>query len=462
LARRFPITTFAREDASTHPYAVSYEWPDGATDERRFRTIEEVLEHRQYGRPGSLRLRAGATSATSGTAVQGRAAVRTFWYDKDRPDHPYALTFDWPDGHQDERRWATEIAYHRATVRYPRVALVIPAHNEADTLVEALESVEEQSRPPCECIVVADNCTDATAAIAEQRGWTVWLTHENQDRKAGALNQAWARLATQLDDDDYVVFMDADTVLDPHFVANAVNHALIRPQAGGVCATFYGKEGGGWLGFLQRLEYARFARSLARKGGQTFVLSGTATLFPVRNLRELERYRGFLYDRTALIEDYEISLALRHRGRKMYAPRDCRVRTDVMPDVKTLWRQRLRWQRGTLHELRRYGWTRETLPDIMRQFLLVGATITRLLLVTMVALTVIVLGGLDVQWQWTALAGVIALERGLTVRHLGWRYVAVAMLLVVEELYGVFREAFFARSAWLAFFGGPEWQWHKT
>jgi cellulose synthase/poly-beta-1,6-N-acetylglucosamine synthase-like glycosyltransferase len=345
-----------------------------------------------------------------------------------------------------------------------RVVVLVPAHDEEETLVESLMSVDVQSYSPVRKIVMADNCTDRTEWVARShRGWNVWCSEGNRHRKAGALNQAWERLAPSLAPEDYLLVMDADTRLDRNFIVNSLLQAQRRSELGGICASFYGKDGGGVLGFFQRLEFARFARSLARKGGQTFVLSGTATLFPAHVLRRLGEERGYLYDTTALIEDYEISLALRHRGYRIYAPRDCRVYTDVMSSLTALWRQRIRWQRGTLHELRRYGWTRYTLPDIGRQFLLVGATLARLTLFTMIVLSFIVLGGLDVKWGWMACSGVIAVERALTVRTLGWKYSLVASTIFLEEIYGALREAWFVRSAWLAFFGdSAEWQWHKT
>jgi biofilm PGA synthesis N-glycosyltransferase PgaC len=344
------------------------------------------------------------------------------------------------------------------------IVLVIPAHNEQDSIVASLDSVDAQTRTPDRVVVMADNCTDDTIAVVKKHDprREVWQSVNNTEKKAGALNQAWARLQVDYADEDFFLVMDADTELAPDFVENAQRAAVTRADVGGVCATFYGKAGGGVLGFMQRLEYARFARSLNRKKGITFVLSGTATLFAFGVLRRLERERGYLYDSSALIEDYELSLALRTRGYVVYAPKNVQVTTDVMPGVKTLWQQRIRWQRGTLHELRRYGWNRVTMPDIARQFLLAGSTLARALFLVLLGVTLLSVGGLDIQWKWTALSGIIAFERAVTVRSLGKKYVFAAAVLVLEELYGLFREAFFLRSAWLAFFGPAEWQWHKT
>ena len=49
-------------------------------------------------------------------------------------------------------------------------------------------------------------------------GATVLETEDNHAKKAGALNQALARLMPGLDDDDFVLVMDADGTLDAGFV----------------------------------------------------------------------------------------------------------------------------------------------------------------------------------------------------------------------------------------------------
>jgi poly-beta-1,6-N-acetyl-D-glucosamine synthase len=352
----------------------------------------------------------------------------------------------------------------RTGVSTARVVVLVPAKDEERTIDATLRSVERQTRPPDLMIVMADNCRDGTEAIVGSHPrWLLWRTEGNRHKKAGALNQALERLeiAHALGADDFVLLMDADTELDDSFVEAALECHERLTLVGGICATFYGKDGAGALGAMQRLEYARFARSLARKRGVTFVLSGTATMYRAGVLQELRDDRGFIYDHSSMLEDYEISLALRHRGYRCFAPGTCRVRTDVMPTLSKLWRQRIRWQRGTLEELRRYGITRVTVPDIARQLLLCAAMLVRLLLITLVALTAALRHGFQVRWEWTALSGVVALERALTVVSLGWGYALVALLLVPEELYGVFREAFFVRSAWLAL-RREAWAWHST
>src|SRR5690349_5913723 len=53
------------------------------------------------------------------------------------------------------------------------LAVLIPAHNEQVGLPATLRSVKAQLLPHDRVVVVADNCTDGTAALAREAGVTV-------------------------------------------------------------------------------------------------------------------------------------------------------------------------------------------------------------------------------------------------------------------------------------------------
>jgi cellulose synthase/poly-beta-1,6-N-acetylglucosamine synthase-like glycosyltransferase len=55
-----------------------------------------------------------------------------------------------------------------------------------------------------------------------------------------------------------------------------------------------------------------------------------------------------VYDTVALTEDNELTIALKSLGALMISPAQCTVITELMPSWRTLWSQRLRWQRGAL------------------------------------------------------------------------------------------------------------------
>ena len=115
---------------------------------------------------------------------------------------------------------AVPASRHRAhsMVLPPQLLVMIPAHNESESIVRTLECLQSQTVIPDGILVVADNCTDDTAAIAGQHGASVIATADNSDMKAGALNQGFDYLLPLFRDIDLVLIMDADSVLNPRWI----------------------------------------------------------------------------------------------------------------------------------------------------------------------------------------------------------------------------------------------------
>jgi poly-beta-1,6-N-acetyl-D-glucosamine synthase len=228
-----------------------------------------------------------------------------------------------------------------------RVVALIAARDEQDQIAATLASLSAQTRPPDRVVVMADNCTDATVEVARACGVEVVETRDNTARKAGALNQGLALLADERF--DYLLQLDADTELTPRFVEAAIAELESDPTLGGVCARFFPRVRRGLLGALQRLEYARYDHSRMRCGGRVSVLSGTAAVLRAAALPERP------WSETSLVEDYVLTLDLRRRGWAVRAGADMIAYTDSMATLAELWRQRIRWTRGTIEELARAG-----------------------------------------------------------------------------------------------------------
>jgi biofilm PGA synthesis N-glycosyltransferase PgaC len=340
------------------------------------------------------------------------------------------------------------------------ICLVIPAHDEQDGILDAMRSVDAQTRPPDCRIVISDNSTDATVELARsQPGWEVWETVGNTGRKGGALNQAWARLSPSLRDRDFLVTMDADTILDPRFIELARAKFEAHGEAlGGVCANFSGLPLESALGVLQAMEYARAERINRSRRGFAPILAGAATMFSVVALRAVERTRGHLYE-PVLTEDYELSLALRAHGYETMAPRGCRARTALKPTMRSLWAQRLRWYRGAFECLREYGLRPGVRSDAAWLAFSLWASSMRWLFLGAVAYTVITVGRMVFSPWLLPLFALASVLRMIQVKELGWKYMVAAGLLVEELYYAVFLEAVLWRSFYLAVVKRPGAEW---
>ncbi len=103
----------------------------------------------------------------------------------------------------------------------PSVTVIIPVYNGMSTLPECLDSLKALDYPGAlEFIIVDDGSTDQTAEYCESRSVKVI---KQKNRGPGVARNTGAREAKG----DYLIFTDADCVVDPDFVTE-----LIRPLIG--------------------------------------------------------------------------------------------------------------------------------------------------------------------------------------------------------------------------------------
>ncbi|MEU2615948.1 glycosyltransferase family 2 protein [Micromonospora sp. NPDC007271] len=350
------------------------------------------------------------------------------------------------DARQSGRRRA---AAARGSAKVPgRLIVLVPAHNEAQGISQAVTALLRQTYRPTMVVVIADNCRDETARLAAQAGAHVFTTFQNRHKKAGALNQVLAQLLPQLASDDFVMVVDADSVLDPHFLTHAVAKLNADRRLGAVGGVFRGSSGSGFVGHLQRNEYMRYARDVARLNGKCLVVTGTAAVFRAGTLKEISAARlsgrlptgdraGGVYDTTVLTEDNEMTFALRHLGYTVLSPKECSLVTEVMGTWGDLWRQRLRWKRGAVENCFQYGLTRVTWRYWGRQLLtLLGVLVTFVYLGSLMY-GVVAHRGIHVQPFWLAISSIFVVERVVTIRHRGWKYMiaSATMYELVLDLF---------------------------
>ena len=99
------------------------------------------------------------------------------------------------------------------------ISIIIPARNEETNIARLLESIQQQSLPPLETIVVNDGSTDNTASIASQLGARVIDVEALPD---GWMGKPWAcqqgaHAANTANSatGDWLLFLDADLILEP-------------------------------------------------------------------------------------------------------------------------------------------------------------------------------------------------------------------------------------------------------
>ncbi len=119
----------------------------------------------------------------------------------------------------------------------PAISICIPAYNEAQLIgrtIRALNAAIAELDRPCEIVVADDASSDDTAAIARDAGARV-VTVEH--RKISASRNSAAAAATG----DILIFVDADTVIEPHHLREALSLLESGCIGGGALVTFDGR-----------------------------------------------------------------------------------------------------------------------------------------------------------------------------------------------------------------------------
>lgn len=320
------------------------------------------------------------------------------------------------------------------------VVALVPAHNEQEQIAETIASLRVQSYPVARVVVIADNCTDRTAEVAAAASADVYETIGNTAKKAGALNQGMRAVASGCPA-DYLLQMDADTVLEPRFVENAVRELQEDERLAGVCARFLTKPCRGFLPWLQRMEYQRLDRHTAHRRHKVHCLSGTATLLRYTVLPKAP------WNEASLVEDYALTLDLLEQGWRVKRADEAIAWTETKPTLPQFWSQRLRWARGTLDELVRRGWGEHTRKNILAHVWAYFVVTLRWLWLSLV-LSSLVLGHFTFAWIWLCPLPIIIAERIRSVWPLGWKARLLAATWLADETYQLLWEAYMVHALW--------------
>lgn len=115
---------------------------------------------------------------------------------------------------------SAKLAPPTRSTRSLRFDIIIPAHNEQTGIADVVHSVLATDWPSnlFRVVVVADNCTDATAEVATAAGAQVLIRHDDKLRGKGyALAYAFQQSRAR-DWADAVAIVDADSRVSPNFI----------------------------------------------------------------------------------------------------------------------------------------------------------------------------------------------------------------------------------------------------
>jgi cellulose synthase/poly-beta-1,6-N-acetylglucosamine synthase-like glycosyltransferase len=234
----------------------------------------------------------------------------------------------------------------RSAVKVAKLAIVIPAHDEAAAIARCVRSIAACIPPDSletKIVVIADNCTDATADFARAAGALVLVRSDsNRQGKGFALKFAFEVLLGEAF--DAVLVVDADSVVDPNFLVESVR--LFRAGADGVQARYLVlNSDASPRTRLMNVAFMAFnvlrARGRERLGlsagisGNGFGLS-RATLLAIP------------YETHSLVEDLDYHLRIVEAGRRISFADRTGVRAEMPIGGRGASTQRARWEGGRL------------------------------------------------------------------------------------------------------------------
>jgi len=224
------------------------------------------------------------------------------------------------------------------------VTVLVPAYNESQSIADTIRSLQLQTAPPREIIVVDDCSTDGTGDVARALDVRVVRPAANTGSKAGAQTFGLRFVRTSL-----TVAIDADTVLAP----DALEHllpAFDRPAVAAACGFVLPQrvrtmwERGRYVEYLFAFT---FYKRLQDYYGKPLISSGCFSMYRTSELRA----HGGWSDRT-LAEDMDLTWTLYQAGREVrYIPEA--VCYPIEPRSFALMRTQLRrWSHGFVQNVR--------------------------------------------------------------------------------------------------------------
>ncbi len=233
----------------------------------------------------------------------------------------------------------------------PRVAVLVPAHDEESVIGETLDSICRQLDSGDRLLVVADNCSDRTADIAKQHGAEVSVRSDADRRGKGYALDHGLDVLRRTGAAEVIIFIDADCQLNDGCIdrlarisinaGRPVQAAYLmnppqppRPTASIVCFAWTVKD------FVRPLGWHRL--------GLPCQLAGSGMAIPWALLQSVDLRSGHL------AEDLKLGLDLALTGSFPQFCPEAVVRSNVAPGGAPSGSQRARWEHGSMETMLHY------------------------------------------------------------------------------------------------------------
>jgi cellulose synthase/poly-beta-1,6-N-acetylglucosamine synthase-like glycosyltransferase len=285
----------------------------------------------------------------------------------------------------------------------PRVAVLVPAHNESSVIVATLSTIVPQLLEEDRLLVVADNCSDDTLALARTAGAEVVERRNEQQRgKSYALDFGVRHLASAAP--DVIIIVDADCQVSEGSIERL---AICCIDSGRPTQSLNLMRAPAGSGLKVRLaEFAWCVKNLVRPQGWARLglpcqLMGTGMAFAWRDLPLINLASGHI------VEDLKMGLDFCRSGKPPLFCPDALVTSYFPRSEEGLTTQRTRWEHGHL------GVILGDTPTLLVESIGKGnrnllAMTLDLLVPPLALLTLVLVAAWGLSWLVFLLAGILA------------------------------------------------------
>ena len=234
-----------------------------------------------------------------------------------------------------------------------RFAIVVPAHNESLVIESCIDSLLAIDYPKelFTILVLADNCTDDTAALAARKGVEVRERHDAGKRGKGyALSDAFEFLLNRKPRHDALVVIDADTRVSANLLS-VFNAGLNRGDQAIQCRQVTRNWDENWLTRLAELRFALFSHVLPLGRGNMGLsadLTGNGMCF-ARDVLTAVPWSAF-----SITEDVEYGRKLLMQGIPVRYAAEAVVASQTPVSLEQAKSQRQRCEFGRLEVFKKY------------------------------------------------------------------------------------------------------------
>jgi cellulose synthase/poly-beta-1,6-N-acetylglucosamine synthase-like glycosyltransferase len=223
-----------------------------------------------------------------------------------------------------------------------RVAVLVPAHDESAGLGDTLDDIKEQLQPGDRLLVVADNCTDDTAAIARAANVDVTERHDlARNGKGYALE--WGLRHLKADPPGVVIIIDADCRLTKNTL-NSLARACTTTNRPAQALNLMSEPDESKIDYRVAVFAFRVKNWVRPLGLRAFKLPcqlmGTGMAFPWGIISSADLATG------AAVEDIKLGLEMARAGHPPLFCPSAGVHSQFPSSIKGAKSQRKRWEHG--------------------------------------------------------------------------------------------------------------------